>query len=1289
MRVPYFFGLNAVLLFGIASASDSPDLTTKHEAGRCAMRGHCGKQGFFGSALPCPDNGPAHTPDDDLRKEIMDLCGDEWKETDVCCNAEQVDTLRSNVAKANTLISSCPACKKNFYNLFCTFTCSPDQSLFINITKTEPKNDKFIVTELDQLISDDFGSGFYDSCKDVKFGATGSRAMDLIGGGAKNYTQFLKFLGDKKVLGSPFQINFPRPSSAPFEGMDTVLEGPISCNTTDQEYRCACVDCAGSCPSLPAIQTSQQCHVGLLPCLSFGIIIVYSVFITLLVLAVGGHAAAAKHRKSKNERLQLLQDSSPSDDEDEGHLLHTAVGVYDRPTKQYVLNTYCDRAFSGLARACATFPATTIGTSIVVVGLLSVGWIRFAVETDPVKLWVAPDSAAAREKAFFDANFGPFFRAEQAFLVNDTNGHDQTGPVLSYETLTWWSGVEDRVESLRAEQGNWTLDDVCYKPTGEACVVQSILKYTGDFSSIEPESWAEDLQHCVDTPVDCLPEFGQPLAVERILGGYNYSNQPVTDAKALIVTWVVKNYNPGHPELEKAEAFEKSLKNLLLDVQQEAADRGLRLSFTTESSLEEELNKNTNTDAKIVVISYIVMFLYASLALGSTTVTFGSILRNPASAMVQSKFLLGVVGILIVLMSVSASVGLFAAAGVKATLIIAEVIPFLVLAVGVDNIFLIVHEFERVNISRADEPINERIARALGRMGPSILLSASTETVAFALGAAVGMPAVKNFAAYAAGAVFINALLQMTMFVAVLALNQRRVEAGRADCFPCVKLRKGVDSGMPNGYGGAPFSGVDEEGVLTKLIRKKYAPAILGNKARVGIMTVFLGFFCAGIALLPEVQLGLDQRIAVPGDSYLIKYFDDLYDYFGAGPPVYFVTRPLNVTAREHQQELCGRFSTCHEFSLANVLEQERKRPETSYIADATASWVDDFFQWLNPDLEDCCIDGRKTCFQDRQPPWNVSLFGMPEGEEFVTYAARWLEAPTTPDCPLGGSAPYSDAVILDEAQLSIKASHFRSAHTPLRSQKDFIDAYASARRIASEISERNGIDVFPYSKFYVFFDQYATIVQLSTALVGAALAIILLLASVLLGSLSTGLVVTITVAMTVVDIVGTMAIANVSLNALTLVNIVICVGISVEFCAHIARAFTVPSPSILERAPYHYSMSARAGIGGAGKQARAWASLVNVGGSVFGGIGITKLLGVIVLAFTRSKIFEIYYFRVWLALVVWGVLHALVFLPVALSFFGGRGYVDPESDGGLEQDLASRRYRALLPDEDYDSDDY
>lgn len=45
---------------------------------------------------------------------------------------------------------------------------------------------------------------------------------------------------------------------------------------------------------------------------------------------------------------------------------------------------------------------------------------------------------------------------------------------------------------------------------------------------------------------------------------------------------------------------------------------------------------------------------------------------------------------MIVLLSVSASIGIFGFAGVPATLIIFEIIPFLVLAVGVDNIFILV-----------------------------------------------------------------------------------------------------------------------------------------------------------------------------------------------------------------------------------------------------------------------------------------------------------------------------------------------------------------------------------------------------------------------------------------------------------------------------------------------------------------------------------------------------------------------------------------------------------------------
>ncbi|ODA80792.1 hypothetical protein RJ55_03752 [Drechmeria coniospora] len=1230
-RIAPLLGAAPLLLAGLAVADP---YTAKHELGRCAFRGQCGKQSLFGKELPCVDNGLAHDPDADLRMELVDLC----------------------------------ACKKNFFNMFCKFTCSPDQSIFVNVTDAAKKDGKLLVTELDQLISGEYGSGLYNSCKEVKFGGANSKAMDLIGGGAQNYHDMLKFLGDKKpFVGSPFQINYPKEYNQP--NMRPLDMKPKRCNDDDADYRCVCIDCPEVCPELPAVDRTGSCHVGLLPCLSFASILTYSLLLFACAVVIFGNVSWKRYEQRRAERTRLLHEASHSDDDDEGGPVLTEA-MRDRPTKRYWINDKCDKLFYTLGHTAARFPIFTIGASLIVVAILSAGWSRFDLEREPARLWVSPSSAAAEEKAYFDANFGPFYRAEKIFLVNDTNASGR-GPVLSYDTLQWWMSVEKNIENLKSPKFGDRLNDVCFKPTGNACVVQSVTGYWWSRGDPDPSTWRSDLRNCARSPVDCRPEFGQPMEANMILGGFD---EDVADAQAITVTWVVKNAEEGTSQLARAIDWENALRDRFLEVQREAKERGLRLSFSTEISLEQELNKSTNTDAKIVVVSYIVMFIYACLALGTP---LKHLFRNPALLLVESKVTLGLVGIVIVLMSIASSIGFFSWVGLKATLIIVEVIPFIVLAVGVDNIFLIVHELDRVNASCPDQMVEERVARALGRMGPSILFSALTETAAFALGAAVGMPAVRNFAAYAAGAVLINAVLQMTMFVSFLSLNQVRVEDHRCDLWPwwqVIKARVYLNDGI--GFSGS--TGADEESLLQIFIKNTYAPALFGKKVRLGVVAIFLGMFAAALALLPTIQLGLDQRVAIPDGSYLIPYFDDLYDYLEIGPPVYFVARGVDAAHRKVQQELCSRFTTCQPFSLTNTLELERQRSEVSYISSPTASWMDDFFLWLNPVYESCCVEDGKPCFAERKPEWNTTLFGMPENEEFIRYLHKFLTASADDECPLGGQAAYGDAVVVNDKESSIHASHFRSAHTPLRSQADFINAYSSARRIASEIKERTGADVFPYSVFYIFFDQYLSIVPLTASLLSAAVGIVFVVALVLLGSMLTAGVVAMTVVMSVVDIMGAMAVFNVSLNAVSLVNLIICVGISVEFCAHIARAFMFPSRTVMESNNNAFR----------GREARAWTALVNVGGSVFSGITITKLLGVCVLAFTHSKIFEVYYFRVWLALVVFAALHALVFLPVALSMAGGSGYVDPESEGTAAQDLTDRRWRAIRIHEHSDSDD-
>jgi Niemann-Pick C1 protein len=741
--------------------------------------------------------------------------------------------------------------------------------------------------------------------------------MDLIGGGAKDYHAFLKFLGDEKALGSPFQIDFPSEASSPFTQLDL---NPRNCADSDLGSKCACVDCPAVCPALPPQLTPEQmarsCQVGAITCLSFVLLIIYG--LAALSFLTGFTISKLLRRKKEHfERVALAGDTSSSlnnqgavsqplggsgsnggqrstlvgasslalyfDGEESAapsdptrHHLGRGASLLDPietvQPRQYRLNTVLRRAFYRMGHVCANYPWLTFVVIFALFGGLNYGWKYFQVETDPVRLWVAPNSQSRIQKDFFDEHFGPFYRPQQIFLTapvtglsltdpitNSSGVTDDLQPILSWPRLQWWGKVEAAIASLETAEGV-TLDDVCFKPAGPEgdCVIQSVLGWYRDLSDWDEETWGDRLLYCADSPGDqeCLPPFGQPLSPALVLGGVDADDY--LNAKSLVITYVINN-SLDSDEVAKVESWERVLRAYLYDLSYTAPrETGTQVFFSTGVSLEEELNKSTNTDIRIVVLSYLVMFLYVSLTLGSNSSTTedGSVVgalynwiiniprlfkskavtsspimdsrnrptwfpRLPRSLFIGSKFFLGLFGIALVILSVAASVGLFSFLHVRVTLIIAEVIPFLVLAVGVDNVFILVHELDRQNLvhgpnaqnpaiahnsaglngpmsptsfrspfesthggSDADAdsmPVNlsaeERVARTVAKMGPSILLSTTTETVAFALGALVPMPAVRNFALYAAGSVFLNALLQLTVFVSAMTIDLRRVEA--------------------------------------------------------------------------------------------------------------------------------------------------------------------------------------------------------------------------------------------------------------------------------------------------------------------------------------------------------------------------------------------------------------------------------------------------------------------------------------------------------------------------------
>ena len=91
-------GIITLVTLCLTALGNEGNWTTKHEAGRCAIRGQCGKKSFFGSELPCPDNGKAQDPDGETRKKLVAICGDTWDDGAICCDSAQVNTVRRKKA---------------------------------------------------------------------------------------------------------------------------------------------------------------------------------------------------------------------------------------------------------------------------------------------------------------------------------------------------------------------------------------------------------------------------------------------------------------------------------------------------------------------------------------------------------------------------------------------------------------------------------------------------------------------------------------------------------------------------------------------------------------------------------------------------------------------------------------------------------------------------------------------------------------------------------------------------------------------------------------------------------------------------------------------------------------------------------------------------------------------------------------------------------------------------------------------------------------------------------------
>ncbi|XP_056327122.1 NPC intracellular cholesterol transporter 1 [Danio aesculapii] len=1224
----------------------------------CIWYGECGNSPLHPEKkLNCNYTGPAVPLPEEGQELLQELCpGLVYADNRVCCDTQQLNTLKSNIQIPLQYLSRCPACFFNFMTLFCELTCSPRQSQFVSVKDFLKEQNQTSVGNVTYYITQTFANAMFNACSDVQAPSSNIKALGLLCGRdaskctPQNWIQYMFGIDNGQV---PFGIE-PVFTDVPVQGMTPMNNRTFNCTQSldDGSEPCSCQDCSEVCgptPVPPAIPPPWTI-LGL-DAMSF---IMWCSYISFILIFFGVVLGAWCYRRSV-----VTSEYGPILDSNQPHSLNSdGTDFIDEASCCETVGERFENAlrvvFSRWGSLCVRQPLTVILSSLVLICICSAGLSYMRITTNPVELWSAPSSRARQEKNYFDQHFGPFFRTEQLIITTpwtEEGGFSTiTGdiipfsPILNISLLHQVLDLQLEIENLIAEYKgeNVTLKDICVSPLApynDNCTILSVLNYFQNSHEVLDHEFKDEffiyndyhthLLYCASSPTSlddssrlhdpCMGTFGGPVFPWLVLGGYEDS--AYNNATALVITFPVTNYLNDTEKLGKALAWEKEFIRFVKSYE----NPNLTVSFSSERSIEDEIDRESNSDVSTIVISYIIMFVYISAALGR--------INSCRTLLVDSKISLGIAGILIVLSSVACSLGIFSYIGIPLTLIVIEVIPFLVLAVGVDNIFIIVQTYQR-DERMPEEELHQQIGRILGDVAPSMFLSSFSETVAFFLGALSTMPAVRTFSLFAGLAIFIDFLLQISCFVSLLGLDIKRQEAKRMDILCCVKLSDGQEE--------------KSEGWLFRFFKKIYAPFILKDWVRPLVVAVFVGMLSFSIAVINKVEIGLEQTLSMPDDSYVLNYFGNLSKYLHTGPPVYFVVEDgHDYKTFEGQNAVCGGVG-CNNDSLVQQIYTASLMRNYSRINNVPSSWLDDYFDWVKPQST-CCryynstgafcnasvVD--KSCVHCR--PMTSSGKQRPNGTEFMHFLPMFLSDNPNIKCGKGGHAAYSTAVALKDNNTDVGATYFMSYHTILKNSSDFINAMKMARELTDNITQtistnNKSYKVFPYSVFYVFYEQYLTIVSDTALNLGVSLSAIFIVTAVLLGfELWSAVLVCLTIAMILINMFGVMWLWSISLNAVSLVNLVMSCGISVEFCSHIVRAFSISTRS--------------------SRVERAEEALAHMGSSVFSGITLTKFGGILILALSKSQIFQIFYFRMYLAIVLLGAAHGLIFLPVLLSYAG------------------------------------
>ena len=786
-----------------------------------------------------------------------------------------------------------------------------------------------------------------------------------------------------------------------------------------------------------------------------------------------------------------------------------------------------------------------------------------------------------------------FYGTGQEGGENDyTNGPDQ-----QQDTATPAAAEDDELDGLPREvycDIVETLEDKC----GEFSLLE-IWNYERDVISKLSQ---QDIIDAINT-VDESPVLGYETDYTSYLGEKEYDNTTghVVKAKSIRSIWLEqfspKDIPPTRKlvgfEVDQVDPFTLGYEYEVLKVmnkwREDRAKEGKGYSFNMNLGLSFNTEASGPIEYDVIrqICGYVVMFLYTMFTLGQLNI-------------VEHKFYLAGAGILSVFFGYIIAVGLTMALGFPYTPV-TGLLPFLCLGIGIDDMFVIMRCLKNIpEKEKVQNGLVKNVGLAMQHAGVSITVTSLTDICAFGVGAITFFPALQSFCISAALAIAAIYVFQSSFFVACMVLDQRRIQAKRNGFLPFLVHK---DWEPPK------WTQTDIGSIVMTKIGRVFDFRIL----QALIILFAAAMFGIGIWGTYEIKVEYDPITLIPEGSYLRSWLDQKEVNFPSdGWGVFIYTQDISYTMQDFEKIdmiATGLDNLTKEHNEWVHYGKQLSKAVQVPFERGTGFW------WL--DLKAFIAEHKATkdwrdVIQRGKLPLYLSDFLHHEDGSIYKNNFRFD----------GGITCNMEAPPITSAKLG--TLKFRVLQGP----KEHLPAQRAINDIVRKAELSN--TTFAYSDIYPAWEIDEILAgelyrNLSLALLSVVIIISITLADICICFIILGCVL-----FTMVDVVGITYFLGMTIDPFSLIAIIIGIGLSVDYSAHIAHAFIISRGT---------------------RKERAMNSFVAIGPAILHG-GITTFLALIFLAFSESHTF-VTIFKIVSMTVAFGLFHGLFFLPVMLILFG------------------------------------